>query len=72
MDSREKTSKNPLYEIKYSNEDTWTHVSEKEFLVNLHESQTPVAPILKKMFNGEEIVTPSAIFRIRSRYQGKG
>ena len=68
MDSREKASKNPQYEIKYSSEDNWINVSEKEFLVNLHESHTPVTPILKRMFDGEEIVTPSAIFRIRSRY----
>ncbi len=68
MDSRDKISKNPQYEVKYGNENNWTQVSEKEFLVHLHKSHTPVTPILKRMFNGEEIVTPSAIFRIRSRY----
>ena len=68
MDSREKTSKNPQYEIKYSNETNWIKVSEKEFLVSLHNSNTQITPILKRMFDGEEIVTHSAIFRIRSRY----
>ena len=68
MDSRDKTSKNPQYEVKYSNENSWTKLSEKEFLVNLCKSHTPITPILKRMFNGEEIVTPSAIFRIRSQY----
>jgi hypothetical protein len=68
MDSREKTSINPQYEVKYGNENKWTKVSEKEFLANLHKTHTLITPILKKMFNGEEIATPSAIFRIRCRY----
>ena len=68
MGSREKISKNPLYEVKYSNENNWTKLSEKEFLVNLFKSHTVITPILKRLFNGEEIVTHSAIFRIRTRY----
>ena len=68
MDVREKTIINHQFEVKYSYENNWTKVSEKEFLVNLHENHTLITPILKRMFNGEEIATPSAIFRIRRRY----
>ena len=69
MDFREMISKQPQFEVKYNNENNWEKVSEKELLINLHKAYATITPIITRMFNGEEIATFSAIYRIRTRYK---
>jgi hypothetical protein len=69
MDFREMLSKRPQFEVKYINEDHWEKLSEKDALLNLHKAYAMITPIISRMFRGEEIATPSAIYRIRSRYK---
>jgi len=69
MDFREMISKQPQFEVKYINENNWEKVSEKELLINLHKAYAMITPIIARMFNGEEIATSSAMYRIRTRYK---
>ena len=69
MDFREMLSKRPQFEVKYMNEDHWEELSEKDALLNLHKAYAMITPIISRMFKGEEIATPSAIYRIRSRHK---
>ena len=65
MDYREMIRKRPRFEVKSINEDKWKMISEKELLLNLFDAYTLITPIIVKMFEGEEIETPSAMYRIR-------
>jgi len=40
-------------------------IPEKDFLLNLNKSLTLITPALERMFEGEEIITPSIKYRIR-------
>ena len=57
--------KMPQFEVKYINENNWKKISEKDFLLNLLDTYDQITPILGPLIKGEEIVTPSAIYRIR-------
>ena len=57
--------RSPLFETKLNSDDKWTMMPERDFLLNLIESFPNVTPALKKLFDGEEIVTPSIKYRIR-------
>jgi len=54
------------FEVKKSGEDKWQEVSEKIALEKLVNSFDTVTPIITKMLQGDEIITPQEIFRIRS------
>ena len=55
----------PQFEVKYLNEDNWKKISERDFLLNLLDTYDQITPILGTLIKGEEIVTPSAIYRIK-------
>ncbi len=55
----------PLYEAKYQKEDEWMEVSELELMDQLYRTYKKVTPAIKEMIMGEEIVTPSGIYRLK-------
>ena len=57
MYPKEMIFKMPQFEVKYINENNWKKVPEKDFLLNLLDAFALITPILRKMFEGEEIVT---------------
>ena len=65
MDSKEMIFKRPQFEVKFENENDWKKIPEKDLLLKLHQAFAVVTPILLRMFEGEEIVTASAKYRIR-------
>ena len=66
VENREMIFKVPLFELRQNNDNNWKKMTEKDFLLNLNNSFTQITPALEKMFDGEEIVTSSIIFRIRN------
>ena len=66
MDAGQMIFKMPQFEVKYKNTTNWKKVSEKTFLLNLLNAFDRISPLLTKMFNGEEIDTPSENYRIRN------
>ena len=65
MNPKELICKMPQFEIKYPDENNWKKISEKDFLLNLLDTYDQITPILGILIRGEEIITPTAIYRIR-------
>ena len=60
-------SKEMQFEVKYPNNGEWIEVSEKIFLRDLLTDFDRITPIITEMLEGQEIVSPSAAFRIKIR-----
>ena len=54
------------FEVKKVGEELWREVPEKMVLEKLVDCFDPVTPIIAKMLEGNEIVTQTEIYRIRS------
>ena len=54
------------FEFKKVGEDGWQKISEKMVLDKLIEYFDPITPVLKRMFDGDEIVTRREIYRVRN------
>ena len=65
MESKELIGGMPRFEVKYINENNWKKIPEKDFLLNLLDTYDQISPIITLLIKGEEIVTSSAIYRIR-------
>ena len=65
MNPNELICKMPQFEVKYIKENNWKKISERDFLLNLLDTYDRITPILGALIRGKEIVTPSAIYRIR-------
>ena len=65
MNPKDLICKMPQFEVKYPNENNWKKISEKDFLVNLLNTYDKITPILGALIKGDEIVTPSATYRIK-------
>jgi hypothetical protein len=65
MDSKGMIFKMPLFEVKLTNDNDWKKIPEKELLLKLNQAYDFITPILLEMFDGEEVVTTSAKFRVR-------
>ena len=65
MNPKELICKMPQFEVKYINENNWKKISERDFLLNLLDTYDQITPALGTLIKGEEIVTPSAIYRIK-------
>jgi len=53
------------FEVKNSDDDEWQEISEIKALARLTDSFAQVTPELCKMLDGEEIVTPKGIYRVK-------
>ena len=54
------------YEVRYHDKQEWQAISEVEVLENLHEMFIWVTPAIKDMIDGKRIVTPDAIYRLKT------
>jgi hypothetical protein len=55
------------FEVKYPNNGEWIEVSGNIFLRDLLTDFDRITPIITEMLEGQEIVSPSAAFRIKIR-----
>ena len=53
------------FEVKDSGDDEWQEISENKALARLTDIFAQVTPELYKMLEGEEIVTPNGIYRVK-------
>jgi len=53
------------YEMKGFDDKEWQEISELKALSGLAGSSAQVTPVLYKILDGEEIVTPDGIYRIK-------
>ena len=53
------------YEAQYGNDECWKDVSEKTTMDRISDCYDQVAPVLQDMFQGAEIHTPDAVFRVK-------
>ncbi len=58
--------KMPQFEVKCFHEEDWQEVSETAFLQSLLDNFNRITPTISEMFQGKEIVTSTAIFRIKN------
>jgi hypothetical protein len=55
----------PTYEVKYHDKKEWEKISESRVLGKLQESFGRVTPVIQKMIDGKQVLTPNAAFRIK-------
>ena len=55
----------PSYEVKYHDKKEWEKISETQILGKLQESFGQVTPVIQKMIDGNQVLTPNAAFRIK-------
>jgi len=55
----------PLYEAKYNEKEEWIEISDVELMDGLYKIYKKVAPAIKQMIEGKEIVTPEAVYRLK-------
>ena len=65
MNPNELICRMPEFEVKYLNGNNWKKIPEKDFLLNLLDTYDRISPIIATLIEGEEVVTSSAIYRIR-------
>ncbi|MCK5700412.1 MAG: hypothetical protein KAI29_04640 [Cyclobacteriaceae bacterium] len=53
------------YEVKYYNENSWKEISETEAMERLQDAFDRVTPAIEIMIQGEQVLTPDAIYRIK-------
>ena len=53
------------FQVKYHDEDDWIEVSESVVLEKLVDEFGRVVPFLAQMIQGNEIITPDGIFRMK-------
>ena len=53
------------FQVKYHDEDDWIEVSESVVLEKLVDEFGRVVPFLAQMIQGNEVITPDGIFRMK-------
>lgn len=57
----------PLYEVKYSEDDEWTEISDVELVDQLYRTYNKATPVIKEMITGKEVKTPHGTYRLKLR-----
>ncbi len=57
----------PQYETRPLNMAEWTDISEIDIMQKLYESFDQVTPAIQQMIEGEQVLTQSAVYRLKSR-----
>ena len=61
------SSSMPLYEIRYHSKDNWEDISDIDLMQKLHETFDRVIPAIQKILEGDLLLTPEAVYRLKSR-----
>jgi hypothetical protein len=62
-------SKMPLYEVKYYGKENSEDISDIDLLQKLHETFYRVIPAIQQILEGDLLLTPEAVYRLK--VQGK-
>ena len=55
----------PLYEVRYHGKKEWEVISEVEVIEDIQEVFALVTPAIQDMIQGNRVLTPDAIYRIK-------
>ena len=55
-----------IYEVRYHDKEDWEVIPEIEVLKSLQEVFDQVTPVIQDMIQGKRILTPDAVYRIKS------
>ena len=54
------------YEVRFHDKVEWEEISEIELMLSLHKFFDQVTPAIHKLVNGEQVLTPEAVYRIKN------
>ena len=57
----------PQYEVRDFKMPEWRDISEVDIMQKLHESFDRVTPAIQQMIEGEQVMTPVAVYRLKRR-----
>ena len=55
----------PLYEVRYHNKENWEDITDMDLMQKLHEAFVRVIPAIQKLLEGDLLLTPDAIYRLK-------
>lgn len=58
----------PRYEVRYRGKQDWEEISDAELMEELYKFYRKVSPAIKQMINGNELLTPDAVYRLKWKY----
>ena len=64
-------SKMPLYEVKYYGKENWEDISDIDLLQKLHETFYRVIPAIQQILEGDLLLTPEAVYRLKAQGKAK-
>jgi len=57
----------PLYEVRYHGKENWENISDIDLMQKLHETFDRVIPAIQKILEGDLLLTPEAVYRLKSQ-----
>jgi len=57
----------PLYEVRYHGKENWGNISDIDLMQKLHETFDRVIPAIQKILEGDLLLTPEAVYRLKSQ-----
>jgi len=56
----------PQYQVRYHDKAGWEEISERELMRSLHKYYDQVTPAIHQMIEGETVLTPDAVYRLKN------
>ena len=57
----------PQYEVRYPGKEIWEDISEFHLMQRLSETYDQVCPVIQKMLEGKQVLSPEAVYRLKRR-----
>jgi hypothetical protein len=55
----------PRYEVRYLGKEIWEDISEFHLMQRLSETYDQVCPVIQKMLEGKQVLSPEAVYRLK-------
>lgn len=55
----------PLYEVRYDDKIEWEEISEIDLMQRLSDTYDRVCPVIQKMIEGKQVLSPEAVYRLK-------
>ena len=56
----------PQYQVRFHDKAEWEEISETELMCRLHRYYDQVTPAIHQMIEGEQVLTPDAVYRLKN------
>ena len=57
----------PQYEVRFHDNTQWEEISEVNIMQKLSDTYDRVAPAIQQMIEGQRVMTPEAVYRLKDR-----